>query len=112
VRHHVPAARLTREYFMRWWYWKGVAKALLEQRHPVTDTGVDLTRVPSMGGVPRFLFGSAIRDLFGLVRAAATFNRIEIMRRLSMLCYFAGYLKGVRQAQTADGSIRANSSVA
>ena len=37
---------------------------------------------------------------------------IEIMRRLSMLCYFTGYLKGVRQAQTAAGSIPADSSVA
>ena len=112
VRHHVPANRLTRDYFLRWWYWKGVSKALLEQRHPVTDTGVDLTRVPTVAGVPRFLFGSAVRDLFGLVRAAATFNGIEIMKRLSMLCYFTGYLKGVRQAQTAAGSIPANSSVA
>jgi glycosyltransferase involved in cell wall biosynthesis len=112
VRHHVPATRLTRDYFLRWWYWKGVSKALLEQRHPVTDTGVDLTRVPTVAGVPRFLFGSAVRDLFSLVRAAATFNGIEIMKRLSMLCYFTGYLKGVRQAQTAAGSIPANSSVA
>jgi len=112
VRHHVPASRLTRDYFLRWWYWKGVSKALLEQRHPVTDTGVDLTRVPTVAGVPRFLFGSAVRDLFGLVGAAVTFNGIEIMRRLSMLCYFTGYLKGVRQAQTAAGSIPADSSVA
>jgi glycosyltransferase involved in cell wall biosynthesis len=112
VRHHVPANRLTRDYFLRWWYWKGVSKALLEQRHPVTDTGVDLTRVPTVAGVPRFLFGSAVRDLFGLIRAAVTFDSIEIMKRLSMLCYFTGYLKGVRQAQTAAGSIPANSSVA
>jgi glycosyltransferase involved in cell wall biosynthesis len=111
VRHHVPAIRLTRDYFLRWWYWKGVSKALLEQRHPKTDTGVDLRRVPTVAGVPRFLFGSAVRDLAALVRAAATFNGIETMKRLSMLCYFTGYLKGVRHAQTTAGSIAANSSV-
>jgi glycosyltransferase involved in cell wall biosynthesis len=112
VRHHVPAARLTRDYFLRWWYWKGVSKALLEQRHPITDSGVDLTRVPTVARVPRFLFGSAVRDLAGLVRATATFSPIETMKRLTMLCYFAGYLKGVRQSHTAAGSIPANSSVA
>ena len=111
VRHHVPATRLTRSYFLRWWYWKGVSKAVLEQRHRVTDTGIDLSRVPKVGGVPRFVFGSAIRDLAGLVRAAATFNGIETMKRLSMLCYSTGYFKGVRQSQTAAGSIPADSSV-
>jgi glucosyl-dolichyl phosphate glucuronosyltransferase len=109
VRHHVPATRLTREYFLRWWYWKGVSKALLERRHPLTDTGVDLTRVPTVAGVPRFLFGSAVRDVAGFVRAAITLNRIEIMKRLSMLCYFTGYLRGVRQGQVAARSIPANS---
>jgi glycosyltransferase involved in cell wall biosynthesis len=112
VRHHVPAKRLTRDYFLRWWYWKGISKALLEQRHPVTDTGIDLTRVRTVARVPRFLFGSAVRDLAALLCAAATFNRIEIMKRLAMLCYFSGYVKGVRQSQTAAGSVRANSSVA
>ncbi len=23
LRHHVPAARMTRGYYWRWWYWKG-----------------------------------------------------------------------------------------
>jgi glycosyltransferase involved in cell wall biosynthesis len=96
LHHHVPARRLTRGYFRRWWFWKGVAKSRLEQRHPVTEMGVDLTRVPAFLGVPRFLIGSAFRDLAGWIRAAVTFDAIERTRCTMMLCYFAGYAKGVR----------------
>ena len=31
VHHHVPSARLTRRYFRRWWFWKGVSRAALER---------------------------------------------------------------------------------
>jgi hypothetical protein len=97
--HHVPATRLTKKYFRRWWYWKGVSKSRLEQRHPVTELGVDLTRVPKVAGVPRFMLGSAIRDAAGWVRACLTRNTIDQLRREMMLCYFAGYLKAERGAE-------------
>jgi glycosyltransferase involved in cell wall biosynthesis len=104
LHHHVPAKRLTRAYFRRWWFWKGVSKARLEQRHPVTELGVDLARVATLFGVPRFLVGSAFRDLIGWVVAAITFNRIERMRRAMMLCYFAGYVKGARDGMRETSS--------
>ena len=113
LRHHVPAQRLTREYFMRWWYWKGVSKARLERRHPVTEMGIDLSRVPTIARVPRFMVGSAIRDLGGMVRAALTSDGVETMRRASMLCYFAGYVAGARSgARAPERSVSAKSSVA
>jgi glucosyl-dolichyl phosphate glucuronosyltransferase len=96
LHHHVPAKRLTRGYFRRWWFWKGASKARLEQRHPFTEMGVDLTRVPRVFGVPRFLIGSAIRDAAGWLVGVLMLNRMERMRRAMMLCYFAGYVKGMR----------------
>src|SRR5262245_36580313 len=39
LHHHVPARRLTREYFRQWWYWKGVSRSRLEQRHRITEIG-------------------------------------------------------------------------
>jgi glycosyltransferase involved in cell wall biosynthesis len=96
LHHHVPARRLTRDYFRRWWYWKGVSKARLEQRHPLTETGVDLTSVAKILGVPRFMIGSALRDLARWVSATIVWNAMERARREMMLCYFAGYVKGVR----------------
>jgi glycosyltransferase involved in cell wall biosynthesis len=97
LRHHVPARRLTHSYFRRWWYWKGVSKSRLEQRHPVTETGIDLSRVRRLFGVPRFMVGSALRDLIGWLRALVVWDRRELMRRAMMLCYFVGYLVGTRQ---------------
>jgi len=95
--HHVPARRLTHSYFRRWWYWKGVSKARLEQRHPVTEMGVDLSRVRRLFGIPRFMIGSALRDLAGWVGSIVMWNRTERMRRAMMLCYFVGYAIGTRQ---------------
>jgi hypothetical protein len=97
VEHHVPIKRLTRDYFRRWWFWKGVAKSHLEQRHPVTEMGIDLSGVPKVLKVPRFMFGSALRDLGGWLRALFTADATERVRREMMLCYFAGYLKGARR---------------
>jgi hypothetical protein len=85
---------LTREYFREWWYWKGVSRSRLEQRHTVTELGVDLTSVPRIAGVPRFMFGSAVRDMLGWLRAFVTFDNIERVRREMMLYYFAGYVHG------------------
>jgi glycosyltransferase involved in cell wall biosynthesis len=96
LQHHVPASRLTRDYFRRWWYWKGVSKFRLEQRHPVTELGVDLARVPRIAGVPRFMIGSALRDLFGWLATLVTANRVERTRRAMMLWYFLGYVRGAR----------------
>jgi glycosyltransferase involved in cell wall biosynthesis len=93
VEHYVPESRLTREYFRRWWFWKGVSKSRLERRHPTTELGVDLATVPRVGGVPRFMFGTAARDLAGWIVATSARERT---RREMMLCYFAGYLRGAR----------------
>jgi glycosyltransferase involved in cell wall biosynthesis len=96
LHHHVPAARLTRDYFRRWWYWKGVSKCRLEQRHPVTELGIDVSRVRRLAGIPRFMFGSALRDLAGWAFALLSCDAAALTRHEMMLCYFAGYLRGAR----------------
>jgi glycosyltransferase involved in cell wall biosynthesis len=93
LHHHVPAQRLTRTYFRRWWFWKGISKFRLEQRHPVTELGVDLSRVPKLAGVPRFMYGSAFRDGIGWLRALLRCDASGRMRHEMMLCYFAGYVR-------------------
>jgi glycosyltransferase involved in cell wall biosynthesis len=96
LHHHVPAKRLTPAYFRRWWFWKGISKRRLERRHPVTELGVDLSRVPKVAGIPRYMFGSALRDAVGWLSAVASGNPANRMRHEMMLCYFAGYLRGAR----------------
>jgi GT2 family glycosyltransferase len=93
VRHHVPARRLTPHYVRRWWYGKGVSRARMEAMHPVTELGLDLRRVPTIAGIPRFLFGSAARDA---IRWGAAWFRGDVGRRLAaetQLCYFGGQVR-------------------
>ena len=92
VEHHVPAARLTKSYFRRWWYGKGVSKATLELHQPLTELGLDLRREPHVGPVPRFMLGSAVRDAIGYARELIAGNRASRFRHEMMLAYTAGYV--------------------
>jgi hypothetical protein len=91
VHHLVPAERLTRRYFRRWWYGKGVSRARLDRLRPLTETGLDLRTVPRLAGIPRFAYGSAVRDAVGFVRAAIRKSPTERARCEMMLTYFFGY---------------------
>lgn len=104
LHHRVPAARLTKKYFRRWWYWKGVSKALLERRHPITELGIDLRSVPLLGRLPRFMLGSALRD--AVQWAGAWFQRdgVERMRREVRLCYFLGYIRGAHAGKKENSA--------
>lgn len=109
IEHHVPASRLTRAYFRRWWFWKGVARSRLERRHSVTELGVDLSHVRRLAGVPRFMVGSALRDAAGWIRSLVAARRTDRTRYEMMLCYFLGYVRGLRAeaAPAPPGSARA-----
>jgi glycosyltransferase involved in cell wall biosynthesis len=61
VRHFVPAARLTRRYFRRWFFWHGKTQALmLDDLHPE----LDMSRVPRIAGIPRFLYRQSLHQLW------------------------------------------------
>ena len=92
VQHHIPASRLTPQYFRRWWAGKGYSKAIFEAMQPVTEMGLDLRRVPHIGALPRFMLGDGVRDLLALVRAAWNGDRTERFRREMRLAYLAGFI--------------------
>jgi glucosyl-dolichyl phosphate glucuronosyltransferase len=59
VRHLVPEDRLTRRYFRKWFFWHGRTSALmLDDLFPE----LDMTRVPRIGGVPRFMYREGLRQ--------------------------------------------------
>lgn len=92
VQHHIPAKRLTRRYFRSWWFGKGVSRASLERMQPVTELGIDLRDTPHVLGVPRFMYGSVLRDVMGMLRERLL-GRPEIsFRHQMMVAYFAGYV--------------------
>jgi len=100
VHHHVPAARLTRRYFRRWWFGKGVSRSALERLQPRTDMGIDLARTPHLFDVPRYMYGSALRDAVAWARALVARRPAAAFRHQMMLAYFAGYVWARRQART------------
>jgi len=101
VRHHVPASRLTRRYFRRWWYGKGLSRAALERFQPITELGVDLRKTPHVLDVPRYMYGTAARDGAAWVRAKASGDVAAAFRDEMMLAYFAGYFRGRRTSVSA-----------
>jgi glucosyl-dolichyl phosphate glucuronosyltransferase len=87
VRHWVPAERLTRRYFRRWFFWLGKTYALMLQDLFPT---IDMATVPRVLGVPRFLyrqaFGQWARWLKTLPRRGSIQLQIEELRTVQ----FAG----------------------
>jgi glucosyl-dolichyl phosphate glucuronosyltransferase len=53
IEHFVHPARISRRYHRQWCFWRGVSKSRLHERHP--------SGLPTIAGVPRFLFGAAAR---------------------------------------------------
>ncbi len=91
VDHHIPARRLTPEYFRKWWFGKGVSRSALERMQTTTDMGVDLTRTPHVLRVPRYMYGSALRNSIGWLRSRLGARPADAFRHQMMLAYFAGY---------------------
>jgi glycosyltransferase involved in cell wall biosynthesis len=92
LRHHVPAARMRREYYRRWWFWKGIARARMQGLHAITELGVNLASVPQVARVPRFMWGSAVRDVSGLIKGIIGGSPARRAEHEMMLTYFAGYV--------------------
>jgi hypothetical protein len=110
VHHHIPAARLTKNYFRRWWVGKGVSRAMLERIQPVTDRGLDLRTVPHVLGVPRYMYGSLLRDLAGIVRERLRGDVAAAFRHEMMVRFFEGYFR-TRWNERRAGSPPARHSV-
>jgi glycosyltransferase involved in cell wall biosynthesis len=94
VQHFVPAARLTKRYFRRWWYWKGVSRARLEGLHRRTELGLDLRSVPYLACVPRFMWGQLLRSIVTWMSRALARDRHAAMRAAMQVAYAVGYVRG------------------
>jgi glycosyltransferase involved in cell wall biosynthesis len=92
LHHHVPETRLTRRYFRRWWYWKGISRARLHTIHPETEVGLDLRHVPRINGVPRFAFGEMFGHLRRLCSSALRRDHLRLAEEEMMLMYSVGYV--------------------
>lgn len=55
IHHFVPGSRLTRKYFRRWCFWRGVSQGLMDRDRQA--------QVAYLLGIPRWLFGTAARGV-------------------------------------------------
>ena len=98
--HVVPAGRLTRSYFRKWWYWKGVSHARVHEIHGRTELGIDIRRVPRVLGVPRFIFGSMVRNAVAWLGALIRPNPARRAELWFSLVYSAGYCREIWRPTT------------
>jgi glucosyl-dolichyl phosphate glucuronosyltransferase len=98
VQHLIPRDRLTKAYFRRWYFWRGISRAMLygqsglDMEKPEQST-LDFTRVPHVAGVPRYMFRSAARALKDSLAAAIANDPVVSFERELWLWFFAGVVK-------------------
>lgn len=92
--HRVPADRLRLRYFRRWFYENGSIVAGLEQEH--------LTATRFLLHVPRYLVRQFVTDLLATVWSILTGQTRRATAGAMRLVWFAGYLRGRRQARVVN----------
>src|ERR1044071_9778982 len=62
IHHYIPPERLTKRYFRKWCFWRGVSRGVLgrEKRSPEAH----------LAGVPRWLYGEAARGALRMSKRA------------------------------------------
>jgi GT2 family glycosyltransferase len=98
VRHIVPASRLNKAYFRRWFYWRGIsraklyAKAGLDMEAPERTT-IDFKTVPHVFGVPRYLYRKALSSAVTSLTAALRGDAVASFDHELWVWFFAGIVR-------------------
>jgi glycosyltransferase involved in cell wall biosynthesis len=98
VHHIIPAERLRKAYFRRWFYWRGISRAMMyadtgrDMESPETSS-IDFSTVAHLCGVPRYMFRSAFAAARDMLIAAVRRDPVTSFERELWLWFFAGILK-------------------
>ena len=98
LEHIIPAERLRKSYFRRWFYWRGISRAMLYQRAGLDmespeRTTLDFSRVPHVAGVPRYLYRKALSSAVASLRASLQRDHVAAFEHEVWLWFFAGIVK-------------------
>ena len=89
VRHFVPAGRLTRAYFRRWFFWHGKTQALmLDDLYP----DLDMRQVPRILGVPRFLYRQSGQRFWSWLGSLGERDALDVLTKELRAFQHAGML--------------------
>jgi glucosyl-dolichyl phosphate glucuronosyltransferase len=86
IYHYIPATRLSREYYRKWCFWRGVSLGLMDRQHPLP--------VRYLAGVPRFMWGRAARAVVRLAFCARPRASSDVFGDELRIWDVAGYFYG------------------
>ncbi len=90
VRHYVPASRLTRRYFRRWFFWHGITQAImLDDLYPE----LDMATVPRIAGVPRFACRQGLSQAWRWITTRPGNALVAMIEELRLLQYAGLFLQ-------------------
>ncbi len=98
VYHIVPAERLQKKYFRRWFYWHGISRAILHENFGLDmespeDTVHDFSKVPRIAGVPRYMFRTLFSGVGNWAKAAIKNDSAKAFDHELWLWFFAGIMR-------------------
>lgn len=115
VEHIVPAERLTKAYFRRWFYWRGISRALLHQRFgldmeypekPVADAA----KARYIAGLPPYMYVRALKTAKNWVVAMLTGRTVQAFEHETWFWFFAGVARqrwsNWRSRSTSHGKLQ------
>jgi glucosyl-dolichyl phosphate glucuronosyltransferase len=98
VHHIIPAERLTKRYFRRWFYWHGISRAMLYEQARINmeapeETTLDYSTVPHIAGVPRYLYRTFLKSFTDMLVAAKKSDPIAFFESELWLWFFIGIVR-------------------
>jgi glycosyltransferase involved in cell wall biosynthesis len=98
VEHIIPTDRLNKEYFRRWFYWRGISRAMLyaqtgKDMEAPEQSQLDFSKVKHVFGVPRYMFRSALVAARDSLVARLHGDAVNAFERELWLWMFAGIIR-------------------
>ena len=98
IHHVIPADRLTKRYFRRWFFWHGISRAMLYAQTKIDmeapeETTLDFSKVPHIAGVPRYMYRSCLRAFKSMIGAGFRGDQMATFEHELWMWFFAGILK-------------------
>ena len=98
VRHIIPASRLNKAYFRRWFYWRGISRAMLYERSGLDmeapeEKALDARTVPHVFGVPRYLYRKAVASMAASLGALLRRDAVAAFEHELWVWFFAGIFR-------------------
>jgi GT2 family glycosyltransferase len=98
VRHVIHGDRLNKTYFRRWFYWRGISRAVMYRQHGLDmespqRTTLDFSTMPHVAGVPRYLYRNAGRISLEVIAAHLRGDETRAFEQELLLWMYAGILR-------------------